>query len=646
MQRLSSRFGPLLLGALSLIAGLTAWSVSRWLYPLGSINHDEQMYVFSARLLRQGHVSLPTAYAPFRPWASGVSGGKLVLKYTPVWPAVLSLGTLVGSVRLAQAAVAAAAVALIGVLGREVFGRWREGLLAAVIVMLSPLFISQSGTALPYVFQLVLDLAVVVLVLGAMRRWPDGIAASRSVVVRLILAGAVWGVACFARPYDALLLVVPIVAALVVSMRHRIHNLSLTVWWTALGACAPIVALLSYNAALMGNPLRSPFLVTGSSDQLGFGARGVFPTSTFTFTPGDGWLSFERNLVQFPGWLFGGALLVALAVIGLWRHRSRGPDVWVIAGIAVTFAVGYAFFWSPYSIVALWPGARTMGPFYHLPILIPVALFGAAGIVAIVERSHIAGALTICALVAITLVTISPKLERNREVTRQNRAVQELVDGAHLGRAVLFMDDRGAVGFESAAPFLENTPALDQPVLYAVDDGANDFAVLDRFPDRTVARMRTEYRPGDPFLHPTRFIERLDVEHGPEVTLRFRIVNTSGAPTVTTTLQAGAVLRAVVLDTNSKKGEAYDIAWTIQAADADPGSPMLVRPPGPRGSVDVEADLTTPGHPPDRYQREYPYVMQGDQLRILTPGRGRYLLQYGKPTWLDQDVTATLAETR
>jgi 4-amino-4-deoxy-L-arabinose transferase-like glycosyltransferase len=404
-QRSRSRFAVPLLCGVSVVAGLTAWAVSRWLYPLGSINHDEQMYVFSARLLRQGHVSLPKDYTPFRPWGSGVHGGRLVLKYTPVWPAVLSIGTLVGSVRVAQAAVAAAAVALIGVLGREVFGRWREGLVAAVIVLLSPLFISQSGTTLPYVFQFVLDLAVVVLVLGALRRWPNETPAARAVVVRLVLAGAVWGVACFARPYDAVLLAIPIAAVVVVSMRHRLHQLLVTLWWTAAGACAPIAALLAYNAVLMGNPLRTTFLITGASDQLGFGTRGVFPTSTFDFSPQDGRISLERNLLQFPGWVFGGALLVAVALFGLWRHRNKGPDVWLVAGIAVTFAVGYAFFWSPYSIVQLWPGARTMGPFYHLPLLIPVALFGASGVTALGERSRALGALTVCALAAITLAT-------------------------------------------------------------------------------------------------------------------------------------------------------------------------------------------------------------------------------------------------
>ena len=61
---------------------------------------------------------------------------------------------------------------------------------------------------------------------------------------------------------------------------------------------------------------------------------------------------------------------------------------WVLAGVGVSFAVGYAVFWSPYSIVALWPGVQTMGPFYHLALLIPLTLFGAAGLAALEGTRH------------------------------------------------------------------------------------------------------------------------------------------------------------------------------------------------------------------------------------------------------------------
>ncbi len=558
----------------------------------------------------------------------------------------MEIGNKLGSLRLGSAATAAAAVALIGVLGRDMFGRWTEGLLAAVFLALSPIFFLQSGTYLPYVFQLVLELSVIVLVCGALRRCGREGPVTRPVIARLFAGGALWGVACFARPYDGMLLLVPIVATAAISMRRQPRLLFATAAWGALGAVVPIVAWLSFNTVLMGSPLRNTFTITGPTDQLGFGLRGVFSTSAFHFTPGDGRVSFEQNLWQFPGWSFGGVLLVALALFGLWRSRRTGLELWVILGLAASFAIGYAFFWSPYSIVKLWPGSDTMGPFYHLPILVPLALLGAAGLGAILDRNRVLGVVTLLVLVAVTAASVGAKVDRNQVVTRRYQAVEKLVDQAHLKHAVLFVEDRGANGFESASPFLENRPSLGQSVIYALDDGAADLAVMDRFPNRTGAVMRTEHRPGDPLLKPTRFVERLHVERASTIVLRFHVVNTTGSPVVLSTLHVGGVTRTAVLDTSSSKNAAYDISWTLEAPalGANSGTKLVV--PSTNGSVEVEADFTSPGRASSRYQLQYWYSADHDHVRLLGPGRGRYLFQYQAPIWLNQDINPTLSEAR
>jgi 4-amino-4-deoxy-L-arabinose transferase-like glycosyltransferase len=639
-----SERGPwLALFGLGAVAAVSSLAIARLAYPLGSINHDEPMYVFSARLLQSGRLTLPASYAPFRPWASGVRDGKLVLKYTPVWPSVLALGGKLGSMRLGAALASAAAVVLIGLLGRELFGRWREGPLAGGFLLLSPLFVFQSGTYLPYVFQLALDLAVMLLVLGALRRWPsDNAPVPTGVVARLLAAGFLWGGACFARPYDAFLLAIPIAAAVIVAWRRRLGRLLTAAGWTGLGAILPIGAFLAYNTVLMGGPLRSTFSVTGPDDRLGFGPRGVFASSTFRFTRGDAVTSLSSNLGQFPGWVFGGVVLVALALFGLWRHRRGGPAIWAIAGVAVSFAFGYAAFWSPYSIVKLWPGSATMGPFYHLPLLIPVVLFGAAGLTMLFERDRALGSVAVALLVLVTAVNVGVRIDRNRTVTRDYEAVQRLVNDAHLGRAVLFMPDRGQNGYESAAPFLENLPSLRQSVVYALDDGSNDFAVIDRYPDRAPARMRAEVRPGDQLLHPTRFVERLGVVRGESVFLRFRIVNTVGSPTVLATLDLGNQRRSVVLDTASVRGRSYDVTWTLRGATTLVRLDKAVVVPAGSGVVDVGAEFRSPDRTPDRYRVRYPYETRLGNVSVLVPGIGQYLYQFGAPTWVDQAIAPTL----
>ena len=114
--------------------------------------------------------------------------------------------------------------------------------------------------------------------------------------------------------------------------------------------------------------------------------------------------------------------MVALAVLGLWRSRRLGAGTWVLAGVAASFAVGYAVFWSPYSIVALWPGVQTMGPFYHLALLIPLTLFGAAGLAALFERTRV-GTITLVAIMLVaTGLGFNSQVQRNLQVTDQYRA--------------------------------------------------------------------------------------------------------------------------------------------------------------------------------------------------------------------------------
>ncbi|MCU1457403.1 MAG: hypothetical protein JWL73_1495 [Actinomycetia bacterium] len=631
------------LGGLSAVAAVVAVLVRRWVYPLGSLNEDEQMYVFSSRLLAQGHVTLPASYAPFRPWASGVRDGRLVLKYAPIWPSVLAAGNVFGATQVGMVATAAAAAALMGLLGREVFGRWREGLIAAAILVFSPLFFLQTGTYLPYAFELTLEIAVLLLVLGALRRWPEDVPPALCVKLRLVGGGALFGVAVFARPYDALLLVLPITIVVAISMRRNVRRLLVASGWTALGAAVPIAALLIYNLTLMGNPFRMAYTITGPNDQLGFGRRGIFRGQSFDFTPSAAWLSFRQSLEQFPGWVFGGFLLVLLALYAVWRYRRRGVAVWVLLAVGASFAVGYSLFWSPYSIISNWPGARTMGPFYHLAVLIPLALFAAAGVGLVMDRSRALGAATLVVLAVVTVSMGGPRIDRNRPITENYKAVQRLVHQAHLAHAIMFVNDRGTVGYANVAPFLENRPDLDQNVIFSIYRGPTILAASERFPDRKLVRMRTELRPGDDLLAPTRFIEPFHVAAGPTVTLRLRLVNTLGKAAVTMTVHVGHTDRKVVIDRHSTKGETYDVAWTFRA-DAAGDTATTVALPGRSGNIDVEADFKEPGRSPLRYQRQYAYVVKDGDTNIVAPGIGRFLYRFKKSYWLSTDISRTFSD--
>ena len=162
----------LVLLGLAVLAFGGSLATSTSLLPLGSINHDEPMYVFEAHMLRQGHVTLPARDAEFfRPWAAGVTDGRVVMKYTPPWPAVIAASQVVfGDGRVALALVAAGLVIVVYLLGVELFDDRRVGLMAAALLSLSPMVVVLSGTFLPYTFQLLVEALFVYLVLSGLRR--------------------------------------------------------------------------------------------------------------------------------------------------------------------------------------------------------------------------------------------------------------------------------------------------------------------------------------------------------------------------------------------------------------------------------------------------------------------------------------------
>ncbi|MGY1623878.1 hypothetical protein ACI789_16900 [Geodermatophilus sp. SYSU D00965] len=629
------------LAVLAVLAGAAAVLVNRELFPLFSLNRDDSVYVAMARLLESGAVTLPADSDAFRPWASAVVGDRVVLKYSPPWPAVLAVGDLLtGTPRAALAGTAAATVVLTAVLAASVLRDRTAGLLAGALLLLSPVFLVQAGTYLPYVFQLALGLGFAVLLLGGVRRRSSG---------RLVAAGAVWGMAAFARPFDALLFAVPFVLHALVDAR-RARRAGEGGWHEAgcalrlAAGAAPLLALsLAYNAVVVGGPFRLPFTVTGAQDGFGFGDRGVFPRSTVPFTPADGVSGLLDNLRWTPSWVFGGLVLVAGAVLGL--ARTRGPQRWPVAALAVVVPLGYLPFWGAYAMSSLWPGVALFGPYYHLPVVLPLVVFGAAGLAWLGRRAGAAPrALTagvVAAMVLLTALAVPDKVAGNAAVRDDLRAAQRFVAGQHLDSAVLLLPRRGDLGFLDTMPFLQNDPGLEQPVLYAEMRGPGDLALLDRFPDRTLYRLNEDLPPGA-MTGGELTIDRLTVDAGPVVTLRARLTNPTDRPVVVASLAVGDTLLTRTLDRASSRGRTYEVTWTVAAPGAAAPGPDGVRLPegATSGELAVGLDLRTAGdgdRPGRRWERRVAWrcLDEGTTVQVLRPGRGFARDDAPGSTWVE-----------
>ena len=77
-----------------------------------------------------------------------------------------------------------------------------------------------------------------------------------------------------------------------------------------------------------------------------------------------------------------------------------------------------------------WPGVQTLGPFYHLAVLVPVAILGALGFDLLWRRQGTArrvGVAAVLAGVALTAVGLPPKVEANAEVRDDFQEVDDQV---------------------------------------------------------------------------------------------------------------------------------------------------------------------------------------------------------------------------
>ena len=466
----------LAVAVLALLSAATAVVLSRTVFPHLSVDNDETIYRLHADALAHGHLFVPAPAVPdaFRPWLAAVSGDHYVLKYSVLVPALLAASQVVtGGFGLALGTVAAGTVVMTFLLAREVLGRDGEALVAAGLVALSPLVLVQSALLLAYMPTLLL---LVTFAWGVLR----GLSTGRHRL--LALGGLAWGLAFAMRPYDALLFAAPIVGWVVLG-RSASRPSARAVAAFAAPVTVGLACLLAWNAAATGHPLRLPFAVLEPDDTLGFGARRLYPTDKrYQFGLRQGLSGAVRHGLLLGYWVAGGVVLLALAAVAVVRRSARGPARW-LAAVAVVVPTGYVFFWGPWNATVLWGGTRYVGPFYFLPVVVPVAVLGARALGDLRRWRPGAAVLTGAVMVCLTAATMSVVVDENRAFTRRNRALVDLVAGAE-GSPKLVFAAMPTPFLMHESPVIANRWDLSGPVVYAVARGDGDLDVVDLHPDR------------------------------------------------------------------------------------------------------------------------------------------------------------------
>jgi hypothetical protein len=463
-------------------AAVVAIAGSLWLFPLLTDNSDEGAYLAQASALRSGHV-LPVAPSEFpdafRPAFTAHRDGHFVYKYAPVHPAILAgVRTLLWSERVALGLVAGGCAFLLYAFARAVGASTRAALFGAVALVLSPLFLLQSTTFLPYLSNLTLLLAFgVLLVRGA----------SRGSVGSLLAAGLFVSLAFWSRPFDALLFGAPIaVWAVHRTWRSTGRRAALRVS-TALvaGAVPGLVGFFAYNALATGDPFELPFRLLDQSDTLGLGRHRLLENAPYVdFTPRLAAEATYRNILLLVSWSFGSMVLVALGVFGLVRERAL-VGRWLLVVMAIVWPAGYFFFWGSYNYIFLWDGGRFLGPYYYLPVLVPLTIAAGIGFDRLLRVSKPLSVLAVALAAALSVPVVVRTVSDNRDRTETREIVMGAVRDATEGdRAFLILPAVWGPVLQHPMSFLRNSEGLDGRRVYALDIGPETVEVADRYPDR------------------------------------------------------------------------------------------------------------------------------------------------------------------
>lgn len=559
----------------ALCLAAASWSLveSLWVFPYLSDNNDEAVYLLQADALRHGRLSPP---APrngdaFLPWLSAQWGDRFVLKYTPVHAGIIAVSrTIAGSDRAALGLVAAGAVVCCYLLAREALGDRRRALIATAFFLLSPMFLIQSATFLPYLSALAILLGFGAALLRGVRRRSAGL---------LWLSGLLLGLAVFARPYEALLFAAPFGVWLIVVHRRAPGRGLADAGWLCLGAVLPLLAMLAFFNVATGSPFRSPFTILNPRDTIGFGSRGMIPTwPSINFTPARAWEGMIRHVALTGIWSFGGLALMVFAVLALVKRRS-GFEPW-LALIAVTIPLGYFFFWGSYG-ATMWGGPWRFGPFYYLPVFVPLAILGASGFVDFWARQRVVGGLTLVGMLVVSGFVLTTAQASHRLFTQERvRLYAGLRAATSLERAIVFLPQIQGPWLLQPFALARNTASYDGEVIWAIDRGDDEnLRVLDEFRGRSPYRVRAIPVEGDPDTPTTldfvTTLEPMQVERGPQVPIQLVVRNPTPSRLLFVDVTMGRRKVSFLLDTQSRAGKTYHRSLRIGAQAAQISGPVL-----------------------------------------------------------------------
>jgi 4-amino-4-deoxy-L-arabinose transferase-like glycosyltransferase len=355
---------------IALILGLIAIILSSWvsfsIYEGLAQLEDEYAYLWQARLAAHGDLKIPSP-----PQASDFvipfvvdHAGERFSKYPLGWPVLLSIGERFGWIRLVNPLLAGLAVWLTYRLGQKLLGN-KVGLLAAGLTLISPLFLTYSGSILSHTWGLVLSLSLAVSWLDITDHNFEGKLVHIPGWLPTLTAGLSLGTLALSRPWTAVGVAIPFCLHGMIQIWRGPNILRKKI--IGVGLLTLLIGLIHFvwQYALSGDPFLNPYLLWWPYDKIGFGEGIGIADGGHTFR--QGWIHTRNSLhitwQDLWGW---GQYSWVLLLVGLWAVR-RQKQVWLIAGVFPSLVIIYIAYW-------------VSGPRYFYEGLYSLTILGAAGI--------------------------------------------------------------------------------------------------------------------------------------------------------------------------------------------------------------------------------------------------------------------------
>lgn len=450
---------------------------------------DDFSNLWAAHVFAQGHAALatpPDKNSFLVPFVVDFNGLRFS-KYPPGWPAALSLGVRLGSDGLVNPILACLVVWLTFRLGSKVADP-KIGLLAAVLVTISPMFVMISGSLLSHGWSLFLSLAFIL-------AWIDlfvttdapSFAHPPPVAILVVVAGASLGLLALTRPLTAVGVALPFaVHAIWILVRGRPAARKRLLALAGL-ALALTVLLPVWQWSLTGEPWLNLYTLWWPYDRLGFGP-GIGVTSSghnLSLAYSNARFSLRAGMHDLFGWPYISWIFLPFGLFSL-RKSSRA---WLAFAVLPGLLLAYAFYWI---------GSWLYGPRYYYEALPGLAIVSAAGIAFIggwsgqarrlvgLRRRAITG--LFAGLIAVDLVFYLPaRLTSMRHLYGISRQALAPFRAANLGRALVVVHPEHH--WTEYGALLTLTPpfsSTDATLLTIFLGGDQDEDLVRDFPGRTL----------------------------------------------------------------------------------------------------------------------------------------------------------------